>query len=386
MSKTTDLGKARKKAVMRKAVRRLTLVLFAATFVFAAYTFRFEISGEGFSVWAADTVDLLTYRGGYPIPIDHSASRQLAAVGDRVAVVSEGALSIYNSAGREVVGERIGYQNPIAVSAGKRLVLFDRGGTALSSWTGSRSAVNRSFEMKIHTAALAPDGGYAVVTGSNGYLAQMMVFGPGHEERFTWYSAENMLYLLSFDPHAQMIAVVGVSTSGGMLRSAVVLFSCSTGEELYKAVVDNELILGVCVSVGGEITAVTDQSVLRLSKTGQVAGRTSFNGEKIGAFAIDPSGRAVVALGSYEKRHHMELILYDKTAKPLARARVEQNVIGLSLDRRVVAFTGDRALLFGTDLTLRKDLETADAATWLVVGDTLYYTTLRELKKVVLTE
>ena len=64
MSRTTDLGKERKKAALRKAVKRLILVLFAAAIVFAVYQMRFEIANEGPSVWVADAVDQLTYSGG----------------------------------------------------------------------------------------------------------------------------------------------------------------------------------------------------------------------------------------------------------------------------------------------------------------------------------
>lgn len=386
MSRTTDLGKERKKAALRKAVKRLILVLFAAAIVFAVYQMRFEIANEGPSVWVADAVDQLTYSGGYPVAIDRSSQRQLASIGSRIAVVSEGDLSIYNSAGREVLSSRLNYQNPIAVSAGKWLMLFDRGGTALSIRMGSRTLIEQNFDLKLYTAALAADGGYAVVTGSNGYLAQMMVYDSNFNERFTWYSSENMLYLLSFDPHAQMIAAAGVSTSGGMLRSTIVLFSVSNGTELYKTTIDNELILGLHISVDGEATVVTDRSLARLSKTGEVTGRASFNGEKVGAFAIDSGGRVAAALGDYEKRHHMELMLFDKSAKPIARAEVEHNITSMSFGKRIVAFAGDRTLLYDENLSLQKNLETADAVTRLVVGDTLYYTTLRELRRVSLSQ
>ena len=60
MSRTTDLGKERKKAALRKAVKRLILVLFAAAIVFAVYQMRFEIANERTSVGVDAAVSQLS--------------------------------------------------------------------------------------------------------------------------------------------------------------------------------------------------------------------------------------------------------------------------------------------------------------------------------------
>lgn len=379
MGRTTDFEKERKKYTLKKTVRRLLAVALVTVAAIIVYALRFDIASQGFGVLLSDTVAMLFDQTGYPVDIA-SEPLQLASVGRRAVMVSENAFSVYNQAGKQVINKRTAGQNILAVSAGRYLLTYARGGYDLEVRSGETVIFSHRFDYPIYTAAIAPTGACAVSTAALGDQSQVIVYDANYTQQFLWVSAERIIYNLALDKNARYIAVGGVGLNGGALESIVTAFEISTGQERCAHVLSNELLLALSLSEGAQATAVTDRAVHRLSDVSGKENNYLLPDEHIAAFAIAPDGTVALAVGDYEAAHRVRLILLDQNAVPTAQGSLDRNIKSLHFyNEGLLAFLGDRAVRFNAQLQKEEITETPDALLAQVIGKRLYYATMQQI-------
>lgn len=379
MGKATDFEKERRKYGIRKTVRRLFAVALVTTVAVFLYALRFDIASQGFGVLLSDTLAVLFDQTGYPVDIA-SEPLQLTSVGRRAVLVTQNSLAVYNQAGKQVINAHTAGKNMIAVSAGRYLLTYARGGYDLEVRSGETVVFTHRFDYPIYTAAIASTGACAVSTAALGDQSQVIVYDSNYTQQFLWVSAERIIYNLALDRNAQYIAVGGVGLNNGVLESAVTTFEISTGQERCTHVLSNELLLGMALPEGAEATAVTDRAVHRLSEISGKEKSYSLSDEHIAAFDIAPDGAVALAVGDYESAHAVRLVLLDQDAVPTAQESFEYHVKSLHFyEDGLLAFLGDRAVRFNTQLQKEEITETPDALCAQVIGKRLYYATMQQI-------
>lgn len=379
MGKTTDFEKERKKYAFKKTARRLFAVALVTVTAVIIYALRFDIASQGFGVLLSDTVAMLFDQTGYPVDIA-SEPIQLTSVGQRAVLVTENAFSVYNKAGQQVIDKRTAGQNILAVSAGRYLLTYARGGYELEVRSGETVVFSHKFEHPIYTAALAPTGACAVSTAALGDQSQVIVYDANYTQQFLWVSADRIIYNLALDKNARYIAVGGVGLNGGALESAVTAFEISTGQERCAHLLSNELLLALTVSERAQTTAVTDRAVHRLSEVSGKEKNYPLPEEHLAAFAISPDGTVALAVGDYASAHSLRLILLDENATPTAQGRLDRDIKSLHFyNDGLLVFLGERAIRFNAQLQKEEITETPDALLAQVIGKRLYYATMQQI-------
>lgn len=381
MSRAADLDRARKNYIRRRTIRRLVTLALAVGAASAVYLFRFEIAAQGLGALFSDTLASVFDNTGYPVELD-APPLQLTRVGRRAVAVGDGLLSVYNTAGNQVVSARLSGKNPIAVPAGKRLLVYSQGGYALSLFLGETVLYKQEFTQPIYTAALSPSGVCAVSTGAVGYQSQITVLDDQYKRLFEWASAESIVTVLALDGGGGVCVAGSLHSEGGILSSTLRLFELSGGLERWTRPLPDELLLAARVAESGAVTAVSDGAVTFLSAEGNVIRRHDFDGETLDAFYIHPDGSVDLALGAYASTHRMQLVRLDLQGKPTARSDVDFAVRRLiPYGEELLAFTGDRTMLLSPKLMLLRSIETPDASHAEAFGDYLYYATAEELSR-----
>ena len=381
MGKTTDFEKERKKYTLRKTIRRVFAVVFIAIFGIAVYALRFDIAAHGFGVLLSDTMALLVDHTGYPVEID-SQPVSLTSVGRRAVLVTGNALSVYNAAGNRVIHNRIAGTNTHAQSAGRYLLTYVRGGYDLQVRSGETVVFAHRFDFPIHTATVAPNGAIAVSTSAVGDQSLVTVFDANYTQQFMWVSSERIIYRLSLDATAEHLAVGGVGLVGGALDSLVTVFEVATGNEYGSQGLNDALLLSLDLLEDGEVTAVTDRGVHRISVKTKKERSYSFEEENLTAFVVAEDGSTTLALGDYDQGHVLTLVRLDTDAQPLARTKFNRNIKSLHIyEEDILAFLGDRAVRFSPTLERMGITETPEAIHAQVISNKLYYATMQQINR-----
>ena len=342
---------------------------------------RFEIASQGIGVLLSDFAATIVDNTGYPIPIE-SQPLQLTAVGKRSALITESTLTVCNTAGNRVIEERMEGKNAIAVSAGRYLLTYLRGGYELWLRSGETVLFYQRFDRPIYTAALAPNGAVAVSTSAVGDQAQVTVYDSSFEECFVWMSSGRIIHSLALNDEATGLAVGGVEFSGGVLSSFFSVFEISEGtaQARCEVLLEGELLLSMALRENDMTTVVTDRAVHSIAANGSRRGTYSYEEKPLTAFALDEERGVLLAIGDYASSHSLDLVRLDAEVRERAAGSCDRGILSLHFyGDEALAFTGERALRYDASLKRAGSTETPDAVLCTVVGNQLYYATMSEL-------
>lgn len=382
MSNVTGLEKERRKKSRRVTLKRLTTVVLVAAAIAVVYSMRFEIVSQGFGVWVNDTLANALDNKGYPVVLD-AVPVQLVGVGERVAVLSSGGISLFNSSGNRVAAERVAARTPVAVASGQRLLLYAQGEKELSVRSGSMELFKTTAEQPIYTADLASNGMITYATASTGYRSRLLVLDTRYQPVFEWASADGIVTALSLSPDGKRLACVVVGLKDGSISSKVIGFDVLKGQQVFEYALENELLLSVKIQ-GNMVAAVSDASAVLLSESGALKSQFDFEDNKLAAFEYRKKGGLCVVLGDYTISHSQNVVLLDAAFKVAATAEVDKKVRAVNefKDGSMIVFSPDWAIHFDENLTVGRMMETADSSDAVAIGNYVYYTTLKRLDRV----
>lgn len=379
MSRPADFEKARKRKARIKTIGRFILLTIMVFALFVLYTFRYEISSQGFGVFFSDQLALLTKQSRFPVALLDEPV-QLLPVGRRIAVVTDSSVNVYDPVGQEQVGDRVTGVSTLADSEGNYLIIYSRGGNDLKVKSGETELFSLHTDEAIHTADVSKNGSIAVATAS-GSSSEVTVYDKSYREALTWTTDGTTVIALELDDKGQSIAVGSVWSDGGMISSNVRTLSVLNGKDIFhEQELSDELILALEWQEDGSLTAVTDRSANTLRQSNIETAR--FDSE-LAAFSIMSDGSIAAATGEYLTAHEVRLSLYSSDMAPIAHTDLRENVKALQeSELGLLAFTGEKIMRFDENLNRAASMETLGALQASAVGNKIYYTTVDHLYRI----
>ncbi len=200
---------------------------------------------------------------GFPIDVSGNRIYQMETADNCIALLSDTHVALYNSGGNETMRRTHAFAEPLLRSAGKYLLIAERGGKRLQLETRAKTVITHTTKYDIITAAVHTNGDVAVVTAAEqGYNARLTVYrkdGTLLYERL----CSTLLTDVAFSPNGKNLAVTAISAEQGAIRSAVEVLSLQSSDSAPVHVYgENDVLLSrVAYLSGSLITAVGDTAV-----------------------------------------------------------------------------------------------------------------------------
>jgi hypothetical protein len=385
-NKTTDLRREQRRQSIRRVLGQSLLTLFLVIALSMAWIFRFEIAAQGIGITLVDSAD--RFFGGetrYPVEIINPP-KAMVPVGQRVAVLSERSLAIYNSMGRQVLSKALDAKQNTLMSSGNRLLMFEQGGYELEILTGTTSTYKTRTQFPIYTATLAKNGLFAFSAAAVGYQSQVEVVDLQGRTLLEWVSSEGLVLALDLDDTQGMCLIGSISSNNGLMRSTVSCYKLAGGAECWNTEIEGEMLLAVHLVPGGKATVVTDRSAVFLNENGAITASIPFDTMPIRAFAVDESGNIALALGNYALTHSMDLLFADLHGTVQARKTIDYTITGLELHQEeVLAMSPGWLTRYDRELSMVRTISSPGTTRFAPVNDMVYTAGERHINMVELT-
>lgn len=384
MGDVTRLDEVRKRHKMRHYLRlAIAVVAIVAIAIGGTILFRYyslsevpELVKEYFSAFSGGP--------GYPIDSPGGAINDLYKINGDLAVINDTNIYLYNASGKEVGNIQHKYQNPRVCTAGKKILLYDRGGKELTMYKGDDQLLTRKMNSAIYTAALASNGNFAVATGGDKYPTQIAVYNQKQEELFVWAPSGKYILATALSPSGDLLAVGSVYSQGGEIRTNVSIFKLHTSEEnALQAEFDlqDSMLLNLTFSNEDELHALTDSQALSYSIRQDKKVVYDFNGQSLSAFSMQ-GDNTVLLLGDYLHEQRYTLISLDGSMKQQGSAKIDRQVHKIKSDSGHIYLLYNNMLEYmAMDCTSNGVLEIKDALAVQTIGHSLYVITSDELQK-----
>lgn len=344
-----------------KAVYQVAVILLVLVVGLALWMNRTHLNPEYIASWLKLQVAGAEIGDGFPVQITGSEvlESNFLAQDSRVVVLSDTALSLLNSTGREDLSLRHSLNHPVLEAAENRCLLYNCGSTGYMTLSGTDVAVSAVEEKDILTGAIAQNGRYALaVQGANG-ASDLNVYQKDGTPQYHYSLAWDYITAVALNYDGAYGAVCAVRSDKGTLISKILIFDFTDPEPIAEYETQENLLLSAYWGENGSIYAVGDTALLSASSSDYAFTETPYQGRQLTAFQLT-QGRAFLSISAYEHAGASTLFVYAPGQEEPVRIESDQRIEAIS------AYGGSVGLLLGGeavfyDYSTGKELGRADA-------------------------
>lgn len=297
-AKTTDESAVWLERIRGRRRRRKIRLAVGITVILAAVLVYFTgLYGASIAMLGdvLDTISIALKPGeSWPLQTDKPELLSAQPLSGSFLLLSGDDLTLYSNSGSQLRRIQHGYARPQAAAAGTRFCLYNRTGTQLRVESRTRTLYTKTFSQPILTADIASGGEVAVLTRSNRYTGELMLYDAQFEEIFHWYATEQdgTPYLMDLDDNGRMVVGCAAPAGGKMGLNVIVLNGSQTDP---LASIRLEGCSGYRVSWlgGGRFAVITDTFVAVYDTKGEERARYDHAGTLLSA---DTSGGTLALL------------------------------------------------------------------------------------------
>ena len=232
-----------------------------------------------------------------PVEIAGTAVKETFTVGDNVGVLTDGNVALYAKNGKKLLSYTHGMTDPIVKAAGRRFLLYDRGGTKLVVRMRDKVLFEKEFDYKIIRANISSDGWITVVTAAQRYASQLHVWNSAYDEEiFTWSSSGEYIICSAADSGSKTVAAATLTANAsGQMVTTVHIFTTEAAVELGKKDFSGEAAVSLEYNSSGNVKIICDSMAAVIDRSGNVLGRFDFDRKLISCVNVHgTSGMALV--------------------------------------------------------------------------------------------
>ena len=261
---------------------------------------------------------------GFPYSINSNLVRDMRMLGPDVLLLTDEAVTVLDSSGREVSRMPHAYKRPAMDLRAGRLIVYDRGGRKLRLQNRTKILLEKELESDIVTCAIGRSGNFAVATREDNAASFLTVYDKNVNEVFKWRSSNDYIMDIVLSDDGKYAAVAVAGSSSGKLYSKTYVFAFSKDKPLASLEYPGVSLFDV--SFSGKSTILVTGDSLR----GVIQNRTkmmepfSFGTNELRCFSASEEGESALVLAEYGSMNANDLIVYDEEGRCAARAGIRQ--------------------------------------------------------------
>ncbi len=195
---------------------------------------------------------------GSVISFDTDPTNKYAIVRGDIAVLSKSQLAVYDTAGQILQRIPLKNDNPMLLTAGKNMIIYDLGGKTLDVYNSFSPVYTENFGYPVLGVSTADNGNYAVLSGAKNYRSAVYVYDANYRLIFSHYFPTEYSTALELDKSGKKVLVLShISENGDYLGSAA-LFNTSAEEPVANFKYVGELPLSCHFTSDGGYMVLTD--------------------------------------------------------------------------------------------------------------------------------
>lgn len=332
-----------KKRKIPKAVYRVGAILLALILFLAVWVNRDRLSLDGAAEWIKLQFVGTGEGDGFPVAVTGSSvlASNFSECEGNVLVLSDTALTLLNSTGRELLSLRHSLNKPVLRENGGMALLYNSGSVGYTLLSGAKTLVEGSSEQDILVGAVSHSGRFALgVQGSDG-ASELFVYQKNGDLQFHYLFAKDYITAIALNYDGTHGAVCTVGGEEGELKAKVTVFDFNQPEPISSFDTRDNLLLDASWTEGGDLYAVGSSALLSARSSDYAFTEYSYEGRQLTAYCLD-QGRAFLSISAYEHAGPCTLLAFRGTGEPV---RIESPVRIVSLS----AWGGTVGALAGGD-------------------------------------
>lgn len=271
-----------------------------------------------------------------------------------VAVLTSNSVDYVDSFGNLMSANEHTYTNPVMITSGKNLVLYDRGGNLMKIEKNASLYKSFTFEAPISCADITSKGTYAyVLNADSGYQSHLFVYSYKGKKLFEWSSLEYVVRVAVADS-GNFVAINTISVGNADTLSKVYLFQFNKETYDYMEEFIGETVFDIDFVSGKKIAVLTDRGAYLMNAKGERTALCEYSANELNHTDLKKGSLGIVSVNLYGNTNNTKVYLFDRNYKNVYE-QTYQNAIS-----DVIADLNYYAVIFGNEIRIlnSKNVET----------------------------
>ncbi len=318
----TDISELRRERERKRMnaliLRTVLIVLLVAAAVAAVFTrskwlpaFEALFEKPADTSDAADSTTGQISKGSFPIALDSSGEFQLLPMDGAIAVLDDSRLRIYNLDGKETNTSQHALANPILVTSKTKALIYDVGGTEFRLESRYKNIYDLFADDVIYLARLSSKDQAAVVTRSDRYLSQLIVYDDTGDEQFKYSSYDSRIIDVTFTNDCTGCLITVITAEQGTLRSGLIRYDFSSNDPVWESSSVPTLSMNVSIRSNGTIAMTGDTGFYEFDSNGVLISSYEYP-DPIAAYSTGDDVSAVLMENSELRRTQLVMFAMGK--------------------------------------------------------------------------
>ena len=192
------------------------------------------------------------------------------AYGDRIAILEEGTLSIYNSSTKKLAEIQVSIANPIYKSAGNYLLLADEGGKNFYLISNNDLQWKKEADGEISQITVNKSGAVGIVVTATAYKSIITMYDIYGKESFKTYLGTTLATDIAISDNSKYLSFIEINTTGASIISKVKTISVDKAKNepkeaiIYKYEFESNVLAIKIKYNNDDIILMTDSSINKL--------------------------------------------------------------------------------------------------------------------------
>lgn len=342
-----DIEKARlAKRIKSKKERRKKWIIGLAVVV-SLFLVRDYFNILNLPHWVRIGYNSVFHRKSYPLQTNKGVNEQIKNIGSESFVLTDTSFFIVNGAGYYIQDGTHNINHPVAQTNGKRFLIY--GKNEKSVVTGDLFYNNTyRYEDKIAYAAVASNGYYALVTESERYFNEVVVYNTKGQEIYRWFSANQYVVNVQFTSGSGGLIVNCAKSNDGKLDSIIYTLDFNKEKEVTTTQINDFLAIDY-FEKNGTVTVIGDTKALQINKSGEIKKEYSYEGKKLIAYNVY-SLEVTLVMATGQNSYYHEIKVLDSSL-------IEKTSFSYENGVKYVARKGNKLFLLNDRLLTQLDLQ-----------------------------
>lgn len=345
----TDIRRERKKKKIKRALRRLAVVVAVVAagagiyFTRATWIPWFDNILERAQQITVN--DGALKEGNFPIEIsDYAGNAEISKFDDDEFVLAgDTYISFYTSDGERKSSIQHAYADPVVKVGDGRVLVYESAGETLSVMNEKETILETETDGEIYFAEIASNNSYAVVTTSEGFSSYLTVYDKNGDVIYR-YANSRRITAVDFTSDGYGCFVSAFKMDGGVISSTVTELSFDSEEpKLESEEIKSTSVISACRLSDGSIAVICDDRVIRLDSNGKIKDEKEYKTELVD---FDSSSEIVsIAVKSLSDETKSRLIIVCSDVDDYTELNIDDKIKSLSVDSKNTYLLGNRTMM-----------------------------------------
>lgn len=267
------MEKEEKKINIKKIIKLIILLLLLALTITVIILYRDNRTVQ--TLFDEKIFRKISTEGKLPkIEIANDSNTHICAYNNKIGILSNNELKVYNEYGKQEFTLNITITNPIFVTSGKYLAIAEKGGNKIYLIADKNILWQTDIEGTIERISINKNGYLAVAEAQTSYKSVIVVFNTEGRDICKKYLSKTYAVDIDISNNNKQLAIAETDLSGIQIKSKITIIDLEKVEqeveksEIYnKQLEANTIITSINYDEKGNLIAMLDDKIIKITDT-----------------------------------------------------------------------------------------------------------------------